>query len=244
MRKSLSLIVPVHNEEENILPLLDEIERCLKSKVSRLQIVVVDDGSSDRSPSKLAQAVTDNRITLVTHAVNRGYGAALRSGFAQATCEYVGFIDGDGQLDPKDLVGLLDAADSSTFSLGYRQKRQDNLARCILGAGFSKIFVPLCIGVRVRDVDCALKVFPRRFLSEVSLTADGALINAEMLAHAASLGYAFRQFPVAHRPRLSGEQSGAKLSVIGKVILELWGVRMRVRASHREMVEVLRPSLS
>ncbi|MCB0324798.1 MAG: glycosyltransferase family 2 protein [Bdellovibrionales bacterium] len=229
----LSVIVPAHNEVENVGPLIARLEASLAGLSGGFEVVVVDDGSTDGTGSVLADIARAGRIRVVSHPKNFGYGAALRSGFAVAQGHYFSFIDGDGQLDPADLPRLLAAADRRRLALGFRQKRADNIARVLLGTVFSRVFVPATLGVRVKDVDCALKVFPSSLLQSIQLTADGALINAELLAFAASLGYSFTELPVSHAPRTTGEQSGASLRVIYKVFRELLAVRRRVRQAER-----------
>ncbi len=243
MSIELSIVVPVHNESGNIEQVVARIEQAFVCSPTRTEILVVDDGSEDDSPQILSRLVEEERIRLITHRENKGYGAALRSGFGSARGEFVSFIDGDGQLDAMDLQKLFAVANSKLFVVGYRARRNDSIHRVLLGKLFSRIFVPLTIGVRLRDIDCALKVFPRNFLSKVVLTADGALINAEILSHAKQLGYGFLEFPVQHYQRLRGEQSGAKFSVIARVFAELWKVRCATRAAemHREVSGLLKP---
>jgi len=229
----LSVVLPAHNEEGNIAPLVERLHDILTPELSWLELIVVDDGSSDRTVETLAELEAKGKVRIVHHEKNKGYGATLRSGFAAARGDYIAFIDGDGQLEPLDMLRLLTHAGPRQLALGYRAKRQDPLFRVLLGKLFSGVFVPLTIGVSVKDVDCALKVLPRRLLEEIDLSADGALINAELLAHAKALGYRFHQSPVRHYQRHFGEQSGAKLSVIAKVFSELLAVKRRVAAQHQ-----------
>jgi glycosyltransferase involved in cell wall biosynthesis len=239
LRKEITVVVPAHNEAGEIATVVSNIERALRSVVAKLEIIVVDDGSTDETPEILSGLLSEGRIRVVRHQVNRGYGAALRSGFSAASSDFVSFIDGDGQLDPADLRQLLACADRDTFAIGYRKQRNDPAFRVLLGAVFSRLFVPLAIGIRVRDVDCALKVFPAQYFRMVTLRADGALINAELLAHARTLGYRIEQIPVAHYARTHGEQSGAKLSVVLKVLKELWHIRKTTRHAELQRAAVI-----
>ncbi|MCB0359655.1 MAG: glycosyltransferase family 2 protein [Bdellovibrionales bacterium] len=229
---TLSVVIPAHNEAENLLPLTEEIVSVLRSYFEgdgEFELLIVNDGSTDETVMLEGPLVEEfPMVRMVHHRRNLGYGAALRSGFRAARGAYVGFIDGDRQLDPADFIALLEAAGPGRIAMGYRVARQDPFHRRVLGKLFSRVFVPLILGVNVRDVDCALKIIPRSLLSRIELRATGALINAELLAIAAASGCHFIQLPVSHRPRVSGEQSGARFSVMAKVFLELTKVRRQV----------------
>lgn len=231
--ESLSIVVPAHNEEQNIDALVAEIRAaCLdlfRGDKFRYEIIIVNDGSTDETAVVAERLAALQEVRVVHHEQNKGYGAALRSGFDAAKKRYVAFIDGDRQLDPRDLLRLAPHARRTQLSIGYRAKRDDPFHRRLLGKTFSRVFVPLMIGVRVRDVDCALKIIPREFIRSADLSSDGALINSELLAKAVADGYSLHEEPVNHYPRVWGEQSGANLAVIGKVFLELYRVRRRVR---------------
>lgn len=230
----LSIVIPVHNEELNITPLVENIEQVFAADApvgSKSEIIVVNDGSTDSTAEILDKLTARRLIRVVTHSENRGYGAALCSGFSAARGVYVSVLDGDRQLYPEDLLTLYRAADPTTLHIGYRAPRNDPPHRIVLGKLFSRVFVPLAIGVHVRDVDCALKVIPRKLIVDSPPTASGALISSEVLARANQHGYRLVQHPVRHRQREFGEPTGAKLSVILRVFRELWGLRRRLKAS-------------
>ena len=227
-RADLSVVIPAHNEEANLEPLIRRLLDVLKETVGSYEIVVVNDGSTDKTAEVLQNLQSRYSISVIEHDSNRGYGAALKSGFAASSGKHVAFIDGDGQLDPDDLSSLFASSSQDTLALGYRKNRQDPPIRILLGKIFSSIFVPVVLNVRVKDVDCALKVIPKSLLDDIELQADGALINAELLAKARRRGYKMIQLPVNHLPRTQGEQSGAKLTVIFRVFFELLKVRRDV----------------
>ncbi len=231
--ESLSIVVPAHNEEQNVAGLVEDIrstcDELFDNDDSRYEVIIVDDGSTDDTAKVAQQLASLSCVKVISHPANRGYGAALRSGFAAAGKRYVAFIDGDRQLDPRDLLKLAPHARRTQLAIGYRAKRDDPWHRRLLGKVFSRIFVPLTIGVSVRDVDCALKIIPRELIRSADLSSDGALINSELLAIAVADGYSIHEEAVSHFPRLWGEQSGANFTVIAKVFLELYRVRRRVR---------------
>ena len=231
--ESLSIVVPAHNEEQNIDALVAEIRAtCLdlfQGNKLRYEVIIVDDGSTDGTGAIADSLAVLTEVKVVHHPVNRGYGAALRSGFEAATKRYVAFIDGDRQLDPRDFLRLAPHARRTQLSIGYRKRRDDPWYRRLLGKMFSRVFVPLTIGVRVRDVDCALKIIPGELIRSADLSSDGALINSELLAMAVADGYTIHEEAVGHFPRVWGEQSGANFRVIARVFWELYRVRRRVR---------------
>lgn len=198
-----------------------------------VEVIVVDDGSSDetgRLADSLAQA--DPRVRVIHHAVNQGYGAALRSGFAEARGTWVFYTDGDGQLNLDDLRGLPDLLATCDVVVGYRVARQDPLARRWMGAGWTWL-VNRAFGLSLRDADCAFKIFPREFLHSAGLKSTGALISAELVARADRSGLVIRQMAVDHRPRVSGRPTGAHPRVILRAFRELWALRGEIERSAR-----------
>ena len=226
---SLTVFFPCHNEQDNIESLTLAALKVLETISDDYEVIIVDDGSTDQT-AQVAQKLTQQspHVRLVQHPVNQGYGAALQSGFGAAKKQWVFYTDGDGQFDISEITKLLPLTSSSTIVSAYRAQRSDSLLRKINGACWSML-VNLLLGIRVRDIDCAFKLFPSKLFLEIELHATGALIDAEILAKAVRRGYQIRQLPVSHYPRIAGTQSGASMKVILRAFKELFQLRNHIR---------------
>jgi glycosyltransferase involved in cell wall biosynthesis len=223
----VSAVLPAYDEEGNLARTVGEVTAALAGLgLDRFEVVVVDDGSADATPAIAdGLAAADPRVRVVHHARNRGYGAAVRSGFGAARCDWVFLTDGDGQFDPTELRLLLPLTERAEAVVGYRRERADHLGRRVNAWLWSQV-VRLVLGVRIRDVDCAFKLLRRDRLVDVGpLEADGAVISAELLLKLQRAGARIEQVPVSHRPRQAGTASGADPRVIARAFREL--VRLR-----------------
>jgi dolichol-phosphate mannosyltransferase len=218
--RSLSLVLPAFKEEAGIRQAVAEADEALAKLAAEYEILVVDDGSADATASVVAEEVARRpNVRLLRHEHNRGYGAALRTGFEASRFDLVAFTDADCQFHPDDLGRLLPLTDRVPIAAGYRQDRQDPWRRRFLSGGFN-LLVRTLLGTRVRDCDCALKVFRRDALARLLPETDGFFVNAEMLARARQLGLDVAEAGVRHRPRLRGVSKVA-LSHIPHVLATL-----------------------
>ncbi len=229
VRGKISLVLPAHNEEPNIRIVVEEAKQVLPTAFTDYEVVVVNDGSKDRT-LEIAQQMADEdpHVRVVNHPVNRGYGAALTSGFNAATGDYVMFMDSDRQFDINDIHRLTPYVEDYDIVAGYRIKRNDPAHR-LLNAKLFGTAVMLMFDIHIKDLDCAFKVFKADVLRGINLESPGALINTEILTKARAQGRTMTQVGVNHYPRLEGEQSGASVRVVLRAfreILRLWW-RMR-----------------
>ncbi|MFT4036962.1 MAG: glycosyltransferase family 2 protein [Thermomicrobiales bacterium] len=223
---SLSLVLPAFNEEQNIGEVVAAAQAALPRFADRFEIIVVDDGSRDRTAEIVtAIAAADPQVRLVQHERNRGYGAALATGFRTTTGDHVMFMDGDRQFDINDLRLLTPFARDYDIVAGFRMERNDPLHRRVFAETFN-VAVRVLFGVHMRDIDCAFKLFDGEMLRSIPLSAPGALINTEIQAKARRQRARVQQVGVHHYPRVAGTPTGGNPRVILRAMGEtliLWG---------------------
>jgi len=228
----LSYFFPAHNEAANIEALVDEALAELPSLAARFEIIAVDDGSRDDTGAiaeRLA-AAHPGVVRVVHHPTNLGYGAALRSGFRAARYELVAFTDGDRQFRVADLGRLLErsrAADVPDVVAGFRIRRADPPIRTIY-ARLYRLANRIFFGLRVRDVDCACKLFRREALEAIRVESGGAFFSAELLIKLGASGQSIVEVGVPHHPRVAGSPTGARPSVIWRAVKDFWSLRLRM----------------
>jgi glycosyltransferase involved in cell wall biosynthesis len=227
---SLSVFFPCYNEEANVERSTQAALEACRGLTSDFEIIIVDDGSRDRT-GEIADrlAALHPEVRVVHNRPNRGYGGALQSGFRAARKEWIFYTDGDGQFDFREIPGLLELLDRYDIVSAFRIDRQDPFIRKVNAWGWKNL-CNLLLGLKLRDIDCAFKIYPKRFIDEVELWSEGALIDAEMLAKAARRGYRIGQIGVHHYPRTAGTATGASPRVILRAFQELFKLRKRIIA--------------
>ena len=228
--QSISVIFPSYNEEGNIEQAVDQAIHCLEPIFpGSWEIIVVNDGSQDRT-GEIIDRITDNdpRVTAVHHAVNQGYGAALKSGFQKAKKELVFFCDSDLQFHISELLLCVTWIEQVDLVIGYRTKRSDPFHRKLNAWGWRRL-VRLLLGLKVRDIDCAFKLFRASMFEHIKIDAVGAMVNTEILVQAVRMGFKIQEVPVTHFARQEGTQTGANLHVILKAFKELSTLYFKLR---------------
>jgi glycosyltransferase involved in cell wall biosynthesis len=231
---SISAVIPAHNEERIIASTVEAVDETLAGLVDDYEIIVVNDGSRDATP-RIVEELGRQRpaVRLVSHEVNRGYGAALATGFGAATREYVFLTDGDRQFDVRELAELLPLLAGADLVIGYRRPRADPWARRFFGWGWN-LLVNAMFGYTARDVDCAFKLFPRRLLQSIQLHSTGHTLSPELLIKARRAGYRIAEVRVTHLPRTAGEAKGARVDHIVRSLLELVKLRLDVAGTRSQ----------
>ena len=243
----LSYFFPAHNEEANLEGLVEEALAALPAIAETFEIIAVNDGSKDRTreiADRLA-AAHPGVVRVVHHEVNRGYGGALRSGFEASRYELLAFTDGDRQFKVADLARLTDRlaqGDHPDVVVGYRIKRADPLIRIVYARTY-KLANRIFFGLRVRDVDCACKLFRREALDGVRVESAGAFFSAELLVKTLKADRTIAEVGVPHYARTAGSPTGARPSVIWRAVKDFWGLRLRLWANRKLAMKRGRPIL-
>jgi glycosyltransferase involved in cell wall biosynthesis len=222
---SISAVLPAYNEEAIIDRTVRHVAGVLAGLASDFEVIVTNDGSRDRTGQVLAELQArepELHLQVVTHDRNRGYGAALASGFDASRKDLVFLTDGDKQFDVTELQEFLPAMDGQTdMVIGWRRNRADPPLRKANALGW-KLLVNLLFGYTARDVDCAFKLFRRQVWEGMTVHARGATFSAEFLIKSRRLGYRVKELPVGHFPRTAGSPTGARPDVIVRAFIELF----------------------
>lgn len=230
---SLTIFFPCYNEEANVERVTRSAVEVGRRVANDLEVIIVNDGSRDRTQEiadRLAAEIPEVRA--VHNNPNLGYGGALQRGFRTATKDWIFYTDGDGQFDFNELPPLFKLLETHDIVSCYRLDRKDPLMRKVNAWAWTRL-VRFLFGLKLRDIDCAFKIYPRTFVDKITLKSMGALIDTEMLAKATNLKLKIAQVGVHHYPRTAGTQTGAKLKVILRAFKELFRLRKQIRSEGR-----------
>jgi glycosyltransferase involved in cell wall biosynthesis len=225
---SLSFFLPMYNERANIGRTLDAAEAALAALgLEDYEILIIDDGSTDGCGHVVeARARLNPRIRLVRHAVNQGYGAALRTGFTHATRQVVFYTDSDLPADLGLLARALPLLARADLVIGYRLNRNDILLRTVYSRVYNWLMRAL-FGVRVRDVNFSFKLVRQRVLQRIHLTAGTVFIDGQLLAEARRHGFTIAEMPVPYQPRRHGRSSFDSPRVAWDTLREMLAYRLQ-----------------
>jgi glycosyltransferase involved in cell wall biosynthesis len=234
-RPALSVVLPAYNEEANLPRAVRDAATAAAALVADYEVVVVDDGSRDRTPAVLEGLGGElgPRLVVVRHPSNRGYGAALRSGFASTRGELVFYTDSDNQFDLAELRDFLPLMADHDAVLGYRIDRKDPWTRRAASAVFNGLS-SAAFGISVRDLNCSFKLFRGDMLRGLTLESDDFFIDTEMAARMHRGGWRTVQRGVHHFPRRAGRSTVRARDVPRTLaaIARFW-IRLRAQAVAR-----------
>ncbi len=221
-KHGLSIFFPAYNDAGTIASLAIVAHMTARELTADYEVIVVEDGSPDHTGALLDEmARVYPWLKVIHHEKNRGYGGALRSGFAAASKELVFYTDGDAQYDPREMRRLYEAFSAEVdFVNGYKISRQDPLHRVVIGRLYHW-FVKLAFGLRLRDVDCDFRLMRRRVFEKVRLTRSSGVICVELMKKVQDHGYRIAQVPVHHFHRSYGRSQFFNLRRVGRTLLDL-----------------------
>lgn len=222
---SISVIFPCYNDAKSIGKLIKVANATARKLTKDHEIIIVEDGSEDNSHLVLKRLLKKYRkLKLILHKVNRGYGAALRSGFSAAKKDLIFYTDGDGQYNPEELSFLLNLmTDDVNFINGIKMPRQDPTYRIVLGNIYSLI-ARWAFWLPVLDVDCDFRLIRRSLLSKLNLTKNSGSICIELVKRAQRAGAKFRQVSVHHYERPYGQSQFFQTKHLLSTLFELAGL--------------------
>jgi glycosyltransferase involved in cell wall biosynthesis len=225
---SISAALPAYNEEANVGPMVEALAPVLASITEDYEIVIVDDGSKDRTAERVLEIQKQYpKVRLVRHPVNQGFGAAVHTAFTSAEKEWVFYTDSDRQFKVEEIRKMLPFTEKADIVAGYRAPRADPFLRKVFAFGWFSLCTIL-FGYTARDIDCAFKLFRREIMDRIRVDSRGATFSIEFLTRAKRAGYRIAEVPVSHLPRQAGNPTGAKPSVIIRAFRELFRFRIKL----------------
>lgn len=239
MKRLFTLVLPCFNEVESLPRAIASCEDLREILTDwDLEVVIVDDGSTDASAELLGRETTDKPwLRVITHQVNRGYGAALRTGFEAAKGSVVGYSDADSQFDLLEFAGALPLTENADLVAGFRVYRFDPLARLVVSWCYNRM-VRVLFRVPVRDVDCSFKLMKRDKLDRLVLMCDDFFIDTEIVARARKWNWRISELGVRHYPRTAG-QTTVRPGDVPRTLRRVWqmwfAIHFPKRAHHAEL---------
>jgi glycosyltransferase involved in cell wall biosynthesis len=220
----ISVFFPAYNDAPSLPALLARTFETLRRHAIDYEVIVVNDGSEDDTAAVLAE-LRDRyapHLRVITHERNRGYGGALRSGFASCTKEFVFYTDGDGQYDPGELVTLLRKVTPRTGLVnGYKIARNDPWRRVAIGWAYNR-FARFLFSVKLRDIDCDFRLIRRGILDQIELGSTSGTICVELVRKIELLAPEVAEAPVHHYPRRHGSSQFFRVRSLATTFSQLW----------------------
>lgn len=231
MGPGLSIVLPAYNEEGNIERAVRGAAAAADGLVASYEIVAVDDGSHDGTGAVLTALAQElgARLNVVRHPANRGYGAALRSGFQATRGALVFYTDSDNQFDLAELKDALPLMADHDAVLGYRLERQDPWLRRFVSGVFNALS-SMVFGMSVRDLNCSFKLFKGPLLRALPLESDDFFIDTEMVARLHRAGWRYVQRGVRHYPRTAG-RSTVRARDVPRTLVSIARMWLRLRGA-------------
>jgi glycosyltransferase involved in cell wall biosynthesis len=236
---SISAFFPAYNDAGTIASMVVTTLLTLRELTDDYEILVINDGSKDHTPQVLDELarIYPKEVRIIHHPQNRGYGGALRSGFANATKDWIFYTDGDAQYDPREIKKLAALADGKVeFINGWKIERNDPLHRIIIGRLYQYL-IKLLFHLRLKDVDCDFRLMRRYVFDKVDLTSDSGVICVELMKKVQDAGFELAETPVHHFHRAYGKSqffNFSRLFRVARDLRHLWW-RLVVQKEHLQL---------
>lgn len=234
---SLSIVLPAFNEEESIERAVAQTLEVAPEIAHEYEVIVVDDGSSDGTSQVVEGMVRDGaeHVRLISHHQNRGYGVALRTGFAYAHSDFVFYTDADNQFDVSELKYFVPLLADADAVVGFRVYRYDSIYRTLASWGYNRL-VRVMFRVKIRDVDCAFKVFRREVLDQITIESEDFFVDTELIAKARKWNYRVAEKGVRHYPRAAGATT-VHSGDIPRTLRTVFGMWRRIHHPSRKQLD-------
>ncbi len=229
----MSVFLPIYNEQANIKNTYNNVKENLEKNVKEYEIILVDDGSKDKTPQICDDiAKKDKNVRVIHHNPNMGYGGAVKSGLYASSMPWIAFIDSDGQFNFEEINRFIETQQKTGADcvIGYYRDRKVSAIRKLNSKVWQTI-VNILFGLNVRDIDCAFKLVSKKVIETIPPleSTRGAFITSEFLIKAKKSGFKIVEIGVNHYPRKQGEATGAKLNVIIQSFVDLFNLWKKLR---------------
>jgi len=223
---TLSVFFPAYYDEKNIDKVVNKAVKVLEElKLKDYEVIIIEDGSPDRTGEVADElAKKYEKVRVIHHEKNMGYGATLKDGFLSAKLDYVFYSDGDNQFDLEDIKKFVALIPYTEIVVGYRKKKQYSLYRKFTSLSYNYL-LKLIFDINYWDIDCAFKLFKADLFKKIEIKSVDAFIDAEIMLKAKLLDYRTTEMGVEHLPRVDGISTGARPSVILRTIREIFEYR-------------------
>jgi len=233
-RASISVFFPAYNDEVSIVPLVRNAVAVLETLTDDYEVIVVNDGSADATPHVLDELARElPHVKIIHHETNKGYGAALRTGFGAASKELIFYTDGDGQYDARELINLISLMTSAVDVVnGYKIKRADKRHRILIGSMYNRA-ARFLFRLPIRDVDCDFRLLRRGALRRIKLVSSSGVICVELVRKLHDAGCVFAESPVRHYARAHGQSQFFKPKRVARMTLDFLVLWLKLVALRR-----------